>query len=213
MKKYTYKVTGEYKDWLEMKKENVVLHEGSLIGLISHVHDRLELRLNYGTDKYYISEIKKIGDIIITTPLEVEDLNEDYLYLPLILTSEEYDEIIEISYIDRNLLENIQKATMDDIKRILLHNFKNELKVNIEVENFDELLDNVIAFSEHDEEIEGALERIDEHEIVISRLQEDALTNIIMYIDIENNVYEWDEVLYGEKNFYVKIVDDYVLHI
>jgi len=213
MKKYTYNVTGEYKDWLEMKKENIVLHEGSLIGLISYVHDRLEIRLNYGTDKYYISEIKKVGNMIITTPLEVDDLNEGYMYIPLLLTNEEYEELVETSYIDRGLLQNIREATVNDIKNILLCNFKNKFKVDMEVMDYEELLDNVIAFSEHDEEVEGALERIDEYGIVISRLQDDALTSITMYIDIENNVYEWDEFLYDGNEFYVRITDDYVMHI
>jgi hypothetical protein len=212
MKKYTYKVTGEYKDWLEMKKENTVFHDGSLIGLISYVHDRLELRLNYGTDKYYDSEIKKAGDVIITVPLE-ECLNNQYMYIPLVLTSEEYEEIIEISYIDKELLKNIREATINDIKNIILCNFKSKFKIDMNIMNFDDLLDNVIAFSEYDEEVKGALEQNDEHGTIISVLQERELTNIAMYVDIENTVYEWDEILYDGNEFYIRITDNYVVQI
>ena len=213
MKKYTYKVTGEYKDWLEMKKENIILHEGSLIGLISYVHDRLELRLNYGTNKYYISEIKKIGDIIITTPLEVDDLNEDYLYVPLILTSEEYGELIEISYIDRDLLENIQKATMNDIKNILSNNFKKEFGVTGSNLEFEELVDNVIAFSEHDEEITNAIQQMSNDEAVILQMSKETLERVTMYIDILSSMYEWDSIICSGNKFYFQIADDYVVKI
>jgi hypothetical protein len=212
MKKYTYKVTGEYKDWLEMKKENTVFHDGSLIGLISYVYDRLELRLNYGTDKYYDSEIKKAGDVIIIVPLE-ECLNKQYMYIPLVLTIEEYKEIIEISYIDKELLKNIREATMNDIKNILLCNFKSKFKMDMNIMSFDELLDNVIAFSEYDEEVKGALEQIDEYGIITSVLQEKELTNIAMYVDIENNVYELDVILYDGNEFYIRITDNYVVQI
>jgi len=213
MKKYTYKVTGEYKDWLEIKKENIILHEGSLIGLISYVRGRLELRLNYGTDKYYISEIKKTGDIIITTPLEIDDLNEDYLYVPLILTSEEYGELIEISYIDRELLDNIQKATMNDIKNILLNNFRKEFGVTGSNLEFKELLDNAITFSEYDEEITNAIQQMSNDEAVILQMPNDTLERVTMHIDILSSMYEWNSIICSGNKFYFQIVDDYVVRI
>jgi len=213
MKKYIYKVTGEYKDWLEMKKENIILHDGSLIGLISYVHDRLELRLNYGTNRYYISEIKKIGDIIITTPLEVEDLNEDYLYVPLILTSDEYSELIEISYIDRALLKNIKKATMNDIKNILSNNFKKEFSVTGSNLEFEELVDNVIGFSEHDEEIANAIQQMSNDEAVILQIPKGMLERVTMYIYIVSSTYEWDSIICSGNKFYFQIADGYVVKI
>ena len=212
MEKYMFKVTGEYNDWVEVKKGNVVLHNGSVFGLVTYINDRVVSNLNYGKDKYNLSEIKKVGNVIITVPME-KDSNDEYLYIPLVLNGEEFEKFVEISYIDRGLLQNIREATINDVKNILLCNFKNRFKVDMNVMNFDELLDNVIAFSEYDEEMRGTLEKIDEHEIVISRLQEDALTNITMYIDIENNVYEWDEILYDGNEFYIRVTDDYVVQI
>ena len=213
MKKITYKVTGEYGDLLEMKKGNVVLHEGSLIGLISCAHDRLELRLNYGTDKYHVSEIKKAGDKIIITPSETDKLIEGHLYFPLVLTNEEYEELVEVSYIDRYLLNNIQDATMVDIKKILSCIFKNEFNITAKNFCFEELLDNVVAFSKYGEKAMATLEQIANDKTTVLQVQEGAMTRVTMYVAILSNIYEWDSIVYNEGKFFFRIVDDYVVLI
>jgi len=216
MKKYTYKVTGEYyKTWLEMKKENTMVHNGSLIGLISYNRDRLELNLNYGTYNYYSSEIKKASDMVITTPLEADNLNENYLYTPLILTGVEYDELIEISYIDRDLLKNIKEVTMNDIKNILSNNFKTEFNVTTPNLEFKEITDNVIAFSKHDEKVKNAfnLMNCDEGEALLLQMKDGTGEKVTMYIDMDDNLYEWTPIIYSENKVYLRLVDDYAVQL
>jgi len=212
MSKFTYEVKGEYNDWVELKKENVILHYGSVFSLITCINSKLVSRLNYGTDKYYTSEFKKIGDLIITVPVE-EDFSEKSMYTPLVLTIEEFETLVEVSFLDRELLKNIKEATADDIENVIMYNFKNEFNVGMKIMSFDEILENIIAFSNYDEEIKNSLEKRNGHEILISKLQNDTWIDITVYIDIENSVYEWESIVFKEDEFYFRIIDDYIIKI
>ncbi len=72
-----------------MRKGNTVIHNGSLINLISFNNNNLEIRLNYGIDKCYVSELKSVGDFIITVPIK-DFSNSDYVYVPLVFNNDEY---------------------------------------------------------------------------------------------------------------------------
>lgn len=59
MTKYYYEVTGDYKDDLKMEKDDVVIHDGNLLGFITYTNGRLELNLNYGKNVFCPCELKK----------------------------------------------------------------------------------------------------------------------------------------------------------
>lgn len=105
MNEFSYEVKGDYKDNLKMVKGNDVIHDGSLIGLISFINDRLQINLNYGTKAIYPIEIKKIDTIIMTVPIEEYLYKNDYIYIPLVFEQQQYKDFIEISYVDRTLLK------------------------------------------------------------------------------------------------------------
>lgn len=213
MKKYIYEVTGEYKDWLKMKKGDIVVHNGSLIELISYSNNRLELKLNYGKDVYYPCEIKKTGDIMITIPMEEFCLKDDYLYIPLIFNQEEYEELIQICYIDRKLLNNVQYVNKKDVYNLLSIQFKLEFGLS-ETLNFKYIFNNIIAFSEYDEEIAQCIRAIKSKECInIQRLDKNNSKTITLFVDFSGNLYEWNSVIKAGDKFYFKLVDDYALEL
>ena len=152
MSKYSYEITGDYKDSLKMKKDDDVIHDGNLIGLISYTNGRLEFNLNYGEGTYCPCEIKKIDDLIITIPIKEYLYKPDYQYMPLVFELEEYKQLIEISYIDRELLENIHQADKQDIHHLLMMRFKSEFGI-IEMLSFEDIIDNIIACSEENDKV------------------------------------------------------------
>ncbi|WP_300380878.1 hypothetical protein [Clostridium sp.] len=213
MDKYIYKVTGDYKDWLEMKKSDTIFHNGSLIGLISYANDRLELKLNYGTDLYYHSELKKADDIIITVPMKEYLLKDDYMYIPLVFDEEEYEELVEISYVDRELLKNIQQVNKQDLCNILLNNFKCRFGITGYLE-FNDIINSIIAFSEDEAELAECINNIISNESInLQRIGEEGSKNITIFIDFLGNLYEWNSVVKIGDKFYLKIVDDYVMEV
>ncbi|MEI4803422.1 hypothetical protein WAZ07_19555 [Bacillus sp. FJAT-51639] len=213
MDKYIYKVTGDYKDWLEMKKSDTTFHNGSLIGLISYANDRLELKLNYGTDLYYHSEIKKAGDIIITVPTKEYLLKDDYMYIPLVFDEEEYEELVEISYVDRELLKNIQQVNKQDLCNILLNNFKCGFGITGYLE-FNDIINSIIAFSEDEAELAERINNMISNESInLQRIGEEGSKNITIFIDFLGNLYEWNSIVEIGDKFYLKIVDDYVMEV
>lgn len=213
MNKYIYKVTGDYKDWLEMKKNDTIFHNGSLIGLISYVNDRLELKLNYGTDLYYYSELKKVDDIIITVPMKEYLLKDDYMYIPLVFDEEEYEELVEISYVDRELLKNIQQVNKQDLCNILLNNFKYRFDIEGYLE-VNDIINSIITFSEDEVELAERINNMISNEnINLQRIGEEDSKNITIFIDFLGNLYEWNSIVKIGDKFYLKIVDDYMMEV
>ncbi|MDD2959673.1 MAG: hypothetical protein PHR92_14350 [Lachnospiraceae bacterium] len=213
MDKYIYSVTGDYKDWLEMKRGDAVFHDGSLIGLISCINGKLELKLNYGTDSYYSSVIKKTDDVIITVPTESGLLESDYKYKPLVFDNDEYEELVEISYIDRELLKKVQQVNQQDIYNILLSDFKHKFNIS-EYLDFSDIISNIITFSEEEDELAVCISNItSNNNINLQRLVEKDSKSITVYVDISGNLCEWEAVLKIDDKFYFKIVDDYVMEM
>lgn len=213
MNKYIYKVTGDYKDWLEMKKNDTIFHNGSLIGFISYVNDRLELKLNYGTDLYYHSELKKVDDIIITVPMKEYLLKDDYMYIPLVFDEEEYEELVEISYVDRELLKNIQQVNKQDLCNILLNNFKYRFDIEGYLE-VNDIINSIITFSEDEVELAERINNMISNEnINLQRIGEEDSKNITIFIDFLGNLYEWNSIVKIGDKFYLKIVDDYMMEV
>lgn len=213
MSKYIYEVTGDYKDCLKMKKGNIIIHDGSLIGLISYSHNRLELRLNYGKKFCSLCEMKKKDNYVIVLPI-TEYMEEDsYSYIPLIFNQEEYEELIEISYIDKELLSNMQEVNKQDIYNMIIMEFKLEFGLS-DILYFKDILENIIAFSEDDIKLEKCINNIKINDRVkIQKLNKDDLKHITLYIDFSNNLFEWSCIIKSDNKFYFKLTDEYALEI
>ncbi len=210
MNKYQYKVTGDYRDWLEMKKGNTVIHNGSLIGLIAFGNNKLEIRLNYGLDRYYLYELKFLEDFIITVPVK-DFYDNNYIYVPLVFNNDEYKELIEICYIDKNLLKNVKKVNKGDIFIILLNLFKTVFGIK-EYLDFSDITNNIICFSQNDEEIKRCLNNFYKRQEVNMRLDKNGKT-ITTFVEINGCLYEWNAVVKIDDNYYFKFVDDYLISI
>lgn len=210
MNKYQYKVTGDYRDWLEMKKGNTVIHNGSLIGLIAFGNNKLEIRLNYGLDRYYLYELKFLEDFIITVPVK-DFYDNNYIYVPLVFNNDEYKELIEICYIDKNLLKNVKKVNKGDIFIILLNLFKTVFGIK-EYLDFSDITNNIICFSQNDEEIKRCLNNFYKRQEVNMRLDKNGKT-ITTFVEINECLYEWNAVVKIDDNYYFKFVDDYLISI
>lgn len=210
MNKYQYKVTGDYRDWLEMKKGNTVIHNGSLIGLIAFGNNKLEIRLNYGLDRYYLYELKFLEDFIITVPVK-DFYDNNYIYVPLVFNNDEYKELIEICYIDKNLLKNVKKVNKGDVFIILLNLFKTVFGIK-EYLDFSDITNNIICFSQNDEEIKRCLNNFYKRQEVNMRLDKNGKT-ITTFVEINECLYEWNAVVKIDDNYYFKFVDDYLISI
>lgn len=210
MNKYQYKVTGDYRDWLEMKKGNTVIHNGSLIGLIAFGNNKLEIRLNYGLDRYYLYELKFLEDFIITVPVK-DFYDNNYIYVPLVFNNDEYKELIEICYIDKNLLKNVKKVNKGDVFIILLNLFKTVFGIK-EYLDFSDITNNIICFSQNDEEIKRCLNNFYKRQEVNMRLDKNGKT-ITTFVEINGCLYEWNAVVKIDDNYYFKFVDDYLISI
>lgn len=213
MSKYFYEITGDYKDNLKMKKEDVIIHDGNLIGLISYTNKRLELNLNYGKGTYCPCEIKKIDNIIITVPIKEYLYKSDYLYIPLLFEIEEYEQLIEISYIDRGLLDNIHQVNKQDIYNLLMMCFKSKFGI-LELLSFKDIVDSIIACSEKDDKVTKLIHSSLNNEIIkIKKLDENICKSITLYIDFSDKLYEWSPVIKVNENYYFNLVDKYAVKI
>lgn len=213
MSKYFYEITGDYKDNLKMKKEDVVIHDGNLIGLISYTNSRLELNLNYGKGTCYPCEIKKLDNLIIALPIEEYLYKSDYKYIPLIFEPNEYKELIEISYIDRELLDNIKQVSKQDIYNVLLIRFKLEFGI-AEVQSFQDVIDNIIGCSEENDKVTTCIQNPLSNQIFnIKRVDKNNLINITLYIDFADMLYEWSPIIKVDEKYYFDLIDKYVLEI
>lgn len=213
MSKYFYEITGDYKDHLKMKKEGSVIHEGNLIGLISYTNERLELNLNYGKGTCKPCEIKKISNLIITVPIKEYLCKADYQYKPLVFELEEYEQLTEISYIDRELLNNIHQVNKQDILNLLMMCFKLEFGI-LEVLDFKDIFNNIVASSENDDKVTDCIYSSLRNEIVnIQKLDEVNSVNITLYIDFMDKLFEWNNVIKNIETYYFILIDDYVISI
>lgn len=213
MTKYCYEVTGDYKDDLKMEKDDVVIHDGNLLGLITYTNGRLELNLNYGKNVFYPCELKKIDDMVITVPHKDYLNNNDYFFMPLIFEPAEYEQFIEITYIDRPLLDNIQQMNEEDISNLVMMRFKIEFGI-LETLSTKEIIENIVACSQEDDKVSELIQRMLNNEISgIKKIDERDKKYITLYIDFSEKLYEWKTIFKFKGDYYFKLVDDYAMKI
>lgn len=213
MTKYCYEVTGDYKDDLKMEKDDVVIHDGNLLGLITYTNGRLELNLNYGINVFCPCELKKIDDMVITVPHKDYLNNNDYFFMPLIFEPAEYEQFIEITYIDRPLLDNIQQMNKEDISNLVMMRFKIEFGI-LETLSTKEIIENIVACSQEDDKVSELIQRMLNNEISgIKKIEERDKKCITLFIDFQDILYEWNTVFKFKGDYYFKLVDDYAIKI
>lgn len=213
MTKYCYDVTGDYKDDLKMEKDDIVIHDGNLLGLITYTNGRLELNLNYGKNVFCPCELKKIDDMVITVPHKDYLNNNDYFFIPLIFEPAEYEQFIEITYIDRPLLDNIQQMNKEDISNLVMMRFKIEFSI-LETLSTKEIIENIVACSQEDDKVSELIQRMLNNEISgIKKIEERDKKYITLFIDFQDVLYEWNTVFKFKGDYYFKLVDDYAIKI
>lgn len=213
MNRYIYEITGLYKDSLKMKNGDIIFHQGNLIDLMSYSHERLELKLNYGTEVCHPCEIKKINEIIITIPIKEYLFKRDYLYIPLAFEQKEYEKFVGITYIDQDLSNNIRQVNKQDIYNLLTMNFKRNFTL-LESMFFKDIISNIVSFSDYDDEIMSCINTmVKSKDVNIRKLNKNDLTEVIVFVDYLNNLYEWKSVFKYNNKFYFKLINEYMFEI
>lgn len=137
----------------------------------------------------------------------------DYLYVPLVFETEEYEQFIEISYIDKKFLNNIHQVDKQDVYNLLMMRFKSEFCI-IEPLSFKDIVDNIVACSEEDDKVTECIHSSLNNETVnIRRLDETNIKIITLYIDFTDKLYEWNTIVRLDESYYFSIVDKYVIEI
>ncbi|MDN3076636.1 hypothetical protein P0E51_11135 [Enterococcus faecalis] len=212
MEQYKYNVSGEYNDWFEFRKGNILIHNGTLLGIVTKVEDEILLRVNYGTEQYFYSIIKCIDDLKVIVPREPDLLQKEYKYQPIIFDRTEFTEFIENIYFNEKLLEYLPEVNKKDLVNIwMLSNpiHKNYKDVD---EMKKDILDNILFFSEDNYVLSQLKDTINTPEFMISQIPENHEL-VIIYIDNDGKeIYEWNSLIKIDNRIYLKIDDSYYLN-
>lgn len=212
MGKYYFKVSGEYNIDVKMKKDDIILHDGSVLTLISITNTSAELNLNYGKRHQHPYELKKIEHLIISVPMKDYLYRLDYQYIPLIFESEEFLQLMKISYIDKCMFHYIPQISMTDIFNLFAVRFRLEHNI-IEMLSFKNIIDSIIASSEGSNHVITYLQSFLHSQKIHLRKLNGNLTEIALFIDISDKIYEWNTVYKVGKTYYLEIADKYAIEI
>jgi hypothetical protein len=213
MDRYTYEVTGEYGDWCEIKRGEDVLHDGSLMGLMTPgtCESNLELNLNYGTETISVLEIKKVDGLYIAIPKEPDFLSENYTYKSIIFTQKEFEELLSISYIDEKYQKNIPAVADGDIMRLWLCTFENRESYIDFPEMKSSIIDNIIAFSiDNVENVKGVILKIFEKGRFLEISDIKDIEMLTVYVDKQNEISEWNALVKVGNKFFLRVDDWYI---
>ena len=205
---YTYNVTGDYKDWCEVKKNDLLIYSGSLFRIIDD--NKIELFLNYGSGDYYPYKIRMKENLFLAIPKEPDFLNADYKYTPIIFTDEEFKELLDISYIDKEFYKRIPSATNQDIITMWLCSYHREDSYTNLTEMKKTILNNIIAFSNGEEIFDKVTEIINKPNLSIINNTE-SFELITAYIEIENKISEWECLIRLHNEYFIKLDEYYIV--
>lgn len=151
--------------------------------------------------------------MVITVPHKDYLNNNDYFFMPLIFDPAEYEQLIEITYIDRPLLDNIQQMNKEDISNLVMMRFKIEFSI-LETLSTKEIIKNIVACSQDDDKVSELIQRMLNNEISrIKKIDERDKKYITLYIDFQDILYEWNTIFKFKEDYYFKLVDDYAIKI
>lgn len=212
MEQYKYTISGEYNDWCKFRKGNVLIHNGSLLGMVKKVDDEILLRVNYGTEQYFYSIIKCIDDLKVTVPREPDLLQKEYKYQSIIFDSVEFKEFVDNIYFDEELLEHLPEVNNKDLVNMWLlssPNHKNYKDVN---EMKKDILDNILFFSDDNYAVFQLSNMINTSEFSINPIP-DNYELVVIYVDSdEEGIYEWNGLIKLDNRIYLKLDEGYYLN-
>ncbi len=92
-----------------------MIHNESVVALVDSELGNVLLNVNFGKKENVSLNIRKSNHYILATPSHT--IIENSSYTPLIFTKEEFLELLEKSFRDKNLT-NIPKATHEDLIKL-----------------------------------------------------------------------------------------------
>ncbi|BDR59329.1 hypothetical protein [Xylocopilactobacillus apicola] len=208
MTKYHYSVSGEYKDWIKIYKNNTLVHNGSLLGLILNKNGKIVLRLNYGTNQYFETELKYSKDFIVVVPLVPEMLKDTYKYVPIIFSDDEFKTFLEVIYADVELFKNLPDLSKQDLLNMWLLSSsiqKNYLNL-IEMEN--DILNRILFLSNDKYDVGDIKYIIKELKGSIYKIPENS-EDVVSYIDSADGICEWNGLIKIGEKIHLKIDEDH----
>ena len=214
MSKYFYNITGEYGDMIIIKRGEEVVHDGSLLGLVSYTNERLELGLNFGAGYHsYIFEIKKLEELIIVVPIPELLFSYSSLCYPIVFNIKEFNYFIEINYLDENLFKNIREINKEDMYNFMLLDFKHKFNIKQSIV-YNDIVENIVFASSFESELNKCIIDMKGNKSInlinVEQNNEDIIT---LYISLFDKIYEWDEIKVINNQFYLRIYEDYKLDI
>ncbi len=212
MGKYYYEVSGEYDLDLLMKKDDKIVHNGSALGIVSYWNNRVETNLNYGKKYRFLSEFKVMDDLIILVPMKDYLYSSDYQYMPLVFEPEEFQQLIQNSYIDDDIVHYIPQINKEDIFNLFLVRFRLECDM-MEMLSFKNIIDSIVASSEGTDKVITLLQSFLYSKKLHLRKLDHNITTIALYIDISDKIYEWNTVYKVDETYYLEIADKYAIEI
>lgn len=212
MEQYKYNISGEYNDWCEFRKGNVLIHNGSLLGMVKKVGDEILLRVNYNTEKYFYSIIKHSNGLKVIVPREPDLLQKEYKYEPIIFDSVEFKEFVNNIYFDEELLEHLSEVNKKDLINMWLlssSDCKNYKDVN---EMKKDILNNILFFSDDCYTVSQLSNLINTSEFSINAIP-DNYKLVLIYVDSDTKgIYEWNGLIKIDNRIYLKLDDKYYLN-
>lgn len=212
MEQYKYIISGEYNDWCEFRKGNVLIHNGTLLGMVKKVDDEILLRVNYGTEQYFYSIIKCFNDLKVMVPREPDLLQKEYKYQPIIFDSVEFKEFVNSIYFDEELLEHLPEIDKKDLINMwFLSNPNHQSYTNV-IEMRKDMLDNILFFSDDKYDVSQLSNMINMSEFSINPIP-DNYEIVVIYVDSDDEeIYEWNGLIKIDGRVCLKLDDNYYLN-
>ncbi|MBO0444338.1 hypothetical protein JZO79_12005 [Vagococcus fluvialis] len=212
MKQYKYVISGEYNDWFEFRKENILIHKGTLLGILKKTENDILLRVNYNTEKYFNSKIKYIDDLKVVVPKEPDLLQKDYKYQTIIFNTAEFKEFIDNIYFDEKLIKNLSKVNKKDLLNMWFFSIPNHKNyINLD-EMKKDILSNILFFSDDNFDINQLSNMINTSEFSINPIP-DNHESVSIYVDSDKEeMYEWNGLVKINNRIFLKLDDRYYLN-
>lgn len=207
MNRYKYEITGLYNDWCKITKNSVVIHDGSLMGLIQPKEEGLILKINFGLKTNFSYRLRKSANFILGIPLEKEYIATPKKYIPIVFTENEFEKILEISYIDKRYVATIVECTNKELNEIWFCTIDDRPCVSNYEELHDEILRGIVAFSDElmtSEKLKSILNK------ARSVTTYSNFTPVSIYWD-NNTVFELKDCLVKKNSEYYLKLDDYFI--
>lgn len=207
MSKYTYIVSGEYGDWLEMYKSNILIHSGN-ISVFRNAKSLL-LDLNYGTRYTSTSVIKTSNEFIVNVPIIPQMLSDKYLYQTLIFERQEFmDFVLHTYYSLEKPLKELENVTKADIVNIWLLSYPNHMNFSNRCDMMNTILQSVLYVADDNYDITDIEYILSQPNLSVRKI--DGVHNeITIYIETDLQVVEWDCLISISDKLYFRLDYNY----